>query len=631
MSEGNNKVVLSASEISALSIENPKLWWPNGYGQPNLYHLTLNLKDRSGKVVDTKTVRFGIRELSYELAVATPTVDFERILFNPVEAFGQKEEALFDNINRKPYRESIVLPTLHEGIDLDMFPKLPGDNPYLVIKVNGVSVFCKGGNWGMDDAMKRVSRERLEPYFKLHREANYTMIRNWTGESTEAVFYELADEYGMLIWNDFWMSTENYNMPPADFGLFMENATDVVKRFRNHPSIVLWCSRNEGYAPKGLDKPLAELIAKEDGTRLYQSNSRYLNLRPSGPWDHRPDINFYFSQRADGFSTEVGTYSVPTVESIKSMMPEEDFWPVNDVWYYHDFHGDNGFLRADMMKLYGESFTLEDFNKKAQLINYRNHKAIYEAWNAKLWDNASGILLWMTHPAWPSMIWQTYSWDYETYGAFYGAKKACEPLHIQLNQHDRKVLFINTTLNDYPNAKAIAIAYDLEGNELQREAAVVNGKSNSKTDCFTFNSKVTQSEPFLVRLFLYSEKGALLSQNTYWIGNNWINKFFKFNDLQEAELTGKMATKEEGNLVKGTLTVSNSEKVTALNLKFNLRDAKTGERVLPAYFSDGYFTLLPGEERTIEFECDKSLFPKQASITVDGYNLPLTRELAKDH
>jgi beta-galactosidase/beta-glucuronidase len=106
--------------------------------------------------------------------------------------------------------------------------------------VNGVRIAIKGGAWGMDDMLKRVSRERMEPFFRLHREANLNMIRNWMGQDTEDVFYELADEYGMLIWNDFWMSTQDWNLEPDDAGLFLENAKDTIHRYRNHPSIAVW-------------------------------------------------------------------------------------------------------------------------------------------------------------------------------------------------------------------------------------------------------------------------------------------------------------------------------------------------------------------------------------------------------
>ena len=118
--------------------------------------------------------------------------------------------------------------------------------PYLVVKVNGVRIVCRGGNWGMDDARKRVSRERLEPYFRLDRDAHLDIIRNWVGQSTEESFYDLADEYGMLVWNDFWESTQNYNIEAQDPDLFLKNAADVISRYRNHPSILVWCGRNEG-------------------------------------------------------------------------------------------------------------------------------------------------------------------------------------------------------------------------------------------------------------------------------------------------------------------------------------------------------------------------------------------------
>jgi beta-galactosidase/beta-glucuronidase len=86
----------------------------------------------------------------------------------------------------------------------------------LVIKVNGVRIAARGGNWGMDDSRKRVSIEHLEPYFRLHRDAHVNMIRNWMGQDTEENFYALADKYGLMVWNDFWESTQNYNLEAQD-------------------------------------------------------------------------------------------------------------------------------------------------------------------------------------------------------------------------------------------------------------------------------------------------------------------------------------------------------------------------------------------------------------------------------
>ena len=136
----------------------------------------------------------------------------------------------------------------------------------LVIKVNGVRIAVRGGNWGMDDALKRVERSRLEPYFRLHQEANLNMIRNWVGQDTEETFYELADEYGMMVWNDFWASTQDYNAEPGDPALFVDNVRDTVRHIRNHPSVVVWCGRNEGVPPPALNEGIIQVLAEEDGT-----------------------------------------------------------------------------------------------------------------------------------------------------------------------------------------------------------------------------------------------------------------------------------------------------------------------------------------------------------------------------
>ena len=128
----------------------------------------------------------------------------------------------------------------------------------LVIKVNGVRIAARGGNWGMDDSRKRVSVDHLEPYFRLHRDAHVNMIRDWMGQDTEESFYALADKYGLMVWNDFWESTQNYNLEAQDPQLFLANARDTILRFRHHPSIVVWCGRNEGVPQPIINEGLAD-------------------------------------------------------------------------------------------------------------------------------------------------------------------------------------------------------------------------------------------------------------------------------------------------------------------------------------------------------------------------------------
>ena len=87
------------------------------------------------------------------------------------------------------------------------------------------------------------------------------IVRNWMGQNTEESFFDLADEYGLLVWNDFWDSTQDYNLEPDDSALFLRNARDTILRFRNHPSIAVWCGRNEGVPAPAVNQGLIDLIA----------------------------------------------------------------------------------------------------------------------------------------------------------------------------------------------------------------------------------------------------------------------------------------------------------------------------------------------------------------------------------
>lgn len=615
-----SKVVsFSPDQFPQLKMKNPRLWWPNGYGNPELYNLNLSVAV-NGKISDEKQIRFGVRELSYDMTVDLPKEQAKRVEFNPITAL-KSGKAIFDNDNRRELAKQVSIPSLLPNVNPNLLQASSetGTAPYLVIKVNGEKIYCKGGNWGMDDAMKRVSRAQLEPYFKLHKDAHFNMIRNWTGESTEEVFYDLCDEYGMLVWNDFWISTQGYNLDVEDDHLFMKNATDVVKRFRNHPSIAIWCPRNEGYAPKDLDLELANLIAKEDGTRLYQGNSRLMNLRTSGPWDYQKTPMIYYNKLANGFSTELGTPSVPTAASMRKMMAKEDVWPISDVWYYHDFHfGQKPYVRS-IDSLYGPASSLEDFCKKAQMINYDSHRAMFEAWNSKLWNNTSGLLLWMTHPAWPSTIWQVYSWDYETFGSYFASQKACEPIHVQLNLNDSQVVVVNTSLKTVKNAVVTLEVYDLKGKSIYKQKESLDILSNQLNKAFKATLPADLPDNYLVRLILKDKSGNVISNNDYWKNNKKVGNFLAFNNLSSPDLKIKVTDTKKAASVETYFTITNKSSVPAVAVKLDIKDSQTQEIILPAYFSDGYFTLLPGESRKIKVEYPNQ--NKDVEIAVDGYNI----------
>jgi beta-mannosidase len=218
-------VTFTPQDTPSLRVKNPRLWWPNGFGEPNLYPLQISF-EIAGSVSDTSHLNVGIRKVTYQ----------------------------------------------------------HGASENLALVVNGVPVFAKGGDWGLDEALKRNPRERLEAEMRLHKEAHYTIVRNWVGQSTSEDFYDLADRYGLMVWDEFFQPYagldagrqrgETGETDITDVPLYLENAREKVLRFRNHPSIVLWCGRNEGDpSPRGLADGLAQLMTELDPNRAYQRNS----------------------------------------------------------------------------------------------------------------------------------------------------------------------------------------------------------------------------------------------------------------------------------------------------------------------------------------------------------------------
>jgi hypothetical protein len=625
-------VTFAPEQFPRLTVKHPRLWWPNGYGQPELYHLQLAFVTSDKLESDRQTLRFGIRELSYELGVKRSEGKLERVEFRPTVA-RRSTQPVIDN-----RRETLAwrLPAIEKETETqvafwpgaEQSPAMrpvadEGMGPYLVVKVNGQRVMCLGGNWGMDDALKRIPRERLEPFIRLHRDAHLNMIRNWCGQDTSEAFYALCDEYGILVWNDFWMSTEGWNYNPADNDLFLRNVADTLKRFRNHPCIAVWCPRNEGVPPEPLNQGIDRLIRELDGTRYYQPNSRLVNLRTSGPWSNRP-LADYFRELNQGFSTELGASSIPSAEVMRSMMAEADLWPIGDAWAYHDLHSKGGGNRTALFgrisRRYGEAKDLENLCRKAQMLNYETCRAMYEGYNSRLWHSCSGVLVWMSHPSWPSVVWQFYTSDYEPNASLFGAQKAAEPLHIQMNLPDCKVAIINHQATPVVGATASAVVCDLSGRPVLTRKTTLTAAANACTDAFTLDWPADGAH--LARLELRDKKGHLLSENFYWHARDE-QQLQQLNNLPPAPLAGKLHVKRApgGMIVEGKVT--NVGPAPALALKLTLRDSRTGRRILPAYYNDNYFSLLPGQSRDFRIESSPGL--EQPQVDLDGWNVkPLT-------
>lgn len=623
---GETAVTFSPATDPALHIANPRLWWPNGYGDPALYTLTVTAS-ANGQRSATRTLRFGIRELSYELSLFDHEGRLNRVEVDPTDA-KPGELPLIDvrhqAIKQTPlgWAQSLTPSGERSAAVRSVPPSIA--LPHLTLRVNGVRIAARGGSWGMDDAMKRFGRTELEPYFRLEREAHMNVIRNWMGTNTEPAFYDLADENGMLILNDFWQSTQDFQIEPEDPQLFLANAADTIARYRNHPSIALWFGRNEGVPYPALNEGLDALVQKLDGTRWYTGSSNVVNLQGSGPYNYRPPAG-YFTDLASGFSVETGTPSLATREAIEASVPPADRWPLGDTMAYHDWHfsgnGDTRTFMDTLNTMFGPATSLADFERKAQMMNFETHKAMMEGFVGHLWTKNSGRLFWMTHPSWPSNAWQLYSSDMDTHAAYYGARAGAEPVHIQLNLPDNALMVINTTRGDLPGLTARVRVTDLTGRTLLQKQQSLTAPANAATPAGQVDLAplMARGGMLLVALDLIDGKGAVLSRNFYWRGRDTA-AYRDLNTMPAATISlkakaGKPAS-ADGSL---QVTLTNTGKAPALAIKLTVKD-KAGARVLPAFFDDNYVSLMPGEERAITVRVPVNARP--ATVAIRGWNTP---------
>lgn len=524
---------LDTGKFKQFIINNPKLWWPNGYGEPNLY--TCELKYTvDGKVSDTKKITFGIKEYSY---------DTEGNVFH--------------------------------------------------ISINGKRIFVKGGNWGMSEYLLRCRGDEYDLKVKLHKDMNLNMIRNWIGSVTDAEFYEACDKYGIMIWDDFWLNS--HKNAPRDIFAFNHNAVEKIKRYRNHASVAVWCGDNEGYPEPPLNGWLAENVKTFDaGDRWYQANSHSDALTGSGPWTNF-DPQWYFTKYPGGFGgdrgwgmrTEIGTAVFTTFDSFKKFMPKENWWPRDEMWDKHFFGPSAANAGPDRYQesidhRYGMAEGIEDFCLKAQLLNIETNKALYEGWLHHMWDDASGVMTWMSQSAYPSFVWQTYDYYYDLNGAYWGVKKACEPLHIQWSYADNTVKVVNSTGKNYDKLTAVAEVYDIKGKKLKDYKQAISSASNTAKesfvmDLYTIVDNLAYQKP-VVASTTSEEAGSAVAIADGNSGSRWTSKYsdnqWVYVDLGKVEQISQVIIEWEAAYAKAyKIQVSD--------------DAKTWKDVFTENNSDG--------------------------------------------
>ena len=590
-----------------LVLDDPRLWWPNTYGEQFLYTAETELRI-NGIVSDEKTFRFGVRRFDY-----------------------------------------------------------PIDGGIVSLYCNGVRIVAKGGNWGMDDGMKRDTAQVLDDKIRLHAEANMTMIRNWVGMTSHPGFYEACDKYGILIWDDFWLANPVDGPEPNDTAMFLENAADKIRRVRRHAALALYCGRNEGYPNDEINAGLAELTRTLDGTRLYIPNSAMPPVGSGGgyslamPGGNRGIKQYFNDVSSPVLRSERGIPNVPEPESLRKFLKPENLWPINEVWALHDWtyhmngpansymHALQTYLGGDfeipvdkikepepkendpvyqeykaaiakMCREAGEVWSFEDFCRAAQLINYDNHRGLFDALAVR---RTNGLLMWMSQSSWPSFMWQTYDFYLDTNGGYFGAKAGNQPTRAVFDPRDDSIVLANATPDSYENAETTVEIFDLEGK-------LVSGRSY-KTDVLVpdaYGVKVaaadfsaSETDIVFLRLTLKDGSGCILGRNTYWHNRKEYQDYRALSKMPKASVTLQVVSTEllENENVRYVLEVKNGP-VPALGVRIRL-SCEDGTDVLPVFYSDNYLIMMPHEVRTITAECSSRRLHGAPKWNVKGWNV----------
>ena len=559
---GEAKMVkLDPESHPSLRIENPKLWWPKGYGSPDLYDVELKFQTADGTISDKKEFKSGVREMSFKVV--------ERVL-----------------------------------------------NIY----INGRRFIGRGGNWGFPESNLNYRGREYDIAVAYHADMNFTMIRNWVGQTGDDEFYEACDRHGIMVWQDFCLANPVDGPNPYDPDMFMDNAEDMIKRIRNHPSMAIYVGRNEGNPPEVLDTALRALVAEIHPGLDYISNSSMGVVSGGGPYRALPVQDYFLLYGRHKLHSERGMPNVMTFESLAQTLPEDKLWPQNSQWGLHDYCLEGAQGAASFNEIIETAFgpveSAEKFTELAQWVNYNGYRGMFEG-RSKF---RKGLILWMSHSAWPSMVWQTYDWYFDPTGAYFGCKKASEPLHIQWNPVFDTIEVVNLHAGDLTGLTAKAQLINMGGSVQWEKEVTLDSNEDTTEKLFNLEFPESLSATHFVKLTLMKGE-QLLSDNFYWRGLEEGN-YQALNDLPQVDITTASTVKRQGDQWILKTSMINETDTPALMIRLKVTGTNSGERILPAFFSDNFFSLLPGESKSLRISVKaEDCRGEKPTVAISGFNL----------
>lgn len=555
-------VVFDADRFPQLQVKNPRLWWPNGYGTPYLYDANFTFKVGE-EVSDARDFKVGIRQMTFS-----------------------------------------------------------EDGGVLNLYVNGRRFIGRGGNWGFSESNLNYRGREYETAVAYHADMNFTMLRNWVGMIGDEELYDACDKYGIMIWQDFWLANPADGPDPYYPDMFIANAEDYVKRIRSHASIGLYCGRNEGFPPEIIDKALRRIVKEEHPGIHYISSSADDVVSGHGPYRMLPAKTYFTLETGnDKFHSERGMPNVLTYESFLRTYSPEGIWPQSDQWGMHDYtlEGAQGATSFNEIIAtgYGQPESAEEFANLAQWVNYDGHRSLFESRS----KNRMGLLMWMSHSCWPSMVWQTYDYYFEPTAAYFAIKKASEPLHIQWNPATDEVEVVNYHAGLRPGLKARVQVLNMDATVAWEKEVTVDSREDTTEKCIKLEFPDGLSQVHFIKLVL-EENGKAVSENFYH-RSKVENNYQALKQLPKVSLRAQTQyDKGDDGEWKAEVTVENRSQTPALMVRLNIVGDKDGKQFLPIFYSDNYFALLPGETKVVRVHWkDVDTRGNAPLLKVSGYNV----------
>ncbi|MEV6836606.1 exo-beta-D-glucosaminidase [Streptomyces sp. NPDC051133] len=607
-------VTLSPADVPGLHLTSPKVWWPAGMGDQPMYDLDLTATV-AGTTSDTAHTAFGIRDVRA-----------------PLNSDGARQ-----------YR------------------------------INGRPLLVRGGGWSPDEFL-RWDRSYAEDRLKYAVDLGLNTIR-LEGHLEPDEFFDLADRHGVLTlpgWEccDKWEGDVNPDgsgekWSDADHAVAKASMAAEAARLRDHPSVLSFLIGSDAAPDATIEKdyldaleaadwptPVVPAASEKSSPRLGASG-----MKMTGPYEWVPPGYWYAKREggATGFNSETSAGpSIPTLDTLRRMMtPAEldSLWKDPQARQYHrspsSVFGTLKIYDKALTGRYGAPTGLTDYVRKAQLAQYENVRAQFEAYGRNATDTsrpATGVIHWMFNSGWTSLHWQLTDRYLDQNGSYFGAKKANEPLHIQYSYDDRSVVVVNRRHTPARGLTARATLFDPDGTQRYDKsipAVTVDGDGAHATPLTLPSSVSGPARTRLLRLVLTDPAGNEVSRNVYWLSTrpdtlDWNGSTWYYTPTTSyADLTGLASMAQVPVSVTAATTTADGTSTTTVTLRNSgsgttpalLTDAHLvddrGAPVLPVRWSDNEVSLWPGESVTLTATYRTAgLRGSAPRVRVSGWNTP---------